>query len=170
VRENRTQGSVRGRSGNWLVYLDGRTTKAMDIAIIPNGLLHRFEADPERRIHMNVLLSLLLLLIVATMILCLSADLSIIPHVCLFHQFFGIPCPGCGITRSLLSLLVGDIHRAWILNPAGPFLGMSLVAQVPLRIKALRVERWSRRAFRQSRAMTIGVLIILIVNWSYQII
>jgi hypothetical protein len=22
VRENRTQGSVRGRSGNWLVYLD----------------------------------------------------------------------------------------------------------------------------------------------------
>ena len=23
VRENRTQGSVRGRSGNWLVYLNG---------------------------------------------------------------------------------------------------------------------------------------------------
>ena len=24
MRENRTQGSVRGRSGNWLVYLDDR--------------------------------------------------------------------------------------------------------------------------------------------------
>lgn len=142
----------------------------MDIAIIPNVLLYRFEADPERRIHLNVLLSHLLLLIPAAIVICLSMDLSIIPHVCLFHQLFGIPCPGCGITRSLLALFVGDIHRAWILNPAGPFLGMSLVAQVLLRIQALRMERWSMRAFGLSRAMTIGVLIILIVNWLYQII
>jgi hypothetical protein len=28
VRENRTQGSVRGRSGNWLVYLDERIARS----------------------------------------------------------------------------------------------------------------------------------------------
>ena len=142
----------------------------MDIAIIPNTLLYRLEADPERRIHLNVLLSHLLLLVVAAIVICLSIDLSIIPHVCLFHQLFGIPCPGCGITLSLLAFFVGDFHHAWIQNPAGPILGASLVAQVPLRGLALRSANWSRRAFRLSRLMTTAVLVILIMNWIHQII
>lgn len=33
----------------------------------------------------------------------------------------GFPCPGCGMTRALLSLLKGQIARAWALNPAAVF-------------------------------------------------
>ena len=142
----------------------------MDIAIIPRSLLERFNVNPEMRIHLNVLMSHLLLLFVTTMVICLSIDLSILPHVCLFHHLFGISCPGCGITRSLLSFFVGDFHHAWIQNPAGPILGASLVAQVPLRGLALCRAHWSRRSFLLSRLMTTGVLIILIVSWIHQII
>jgi len=141
----------------------------MDIAIIPRGLLDRFDADPERRVHLNVLLSHLLLLIVTALVICLSIDLSIVPHVCLFHWLIGIPCPGCGITRSVLAFFVGDCHRALILNPAGPFLGASLVAQVPLRFLALRGPLLSRRTFQLSRVTTAGILVVLIVNWIHQI-
>ena len=141
----------------------------MDIAIIPTIVLSRFDADPERHVHLNVLLSHILLLLMATLLVRFSLDLSVIPHVCLFNKLFGIPCPGCGITRSLLACFVGDFGRAWLQNPAGPILAASLVAQVPLRVLALRGKLWSRRVFCSSRAMATGILIILIVNWINQI-
>jgi len=141
----------------------------MDIAIIPTIILSRFDTDPERHVHLNVLLSHILLLLMATLVVCLSLDLSVIPHVCLFNKLFGIPCPGCGITRSLLAFFVGDFGRAWLQNPTGPIFAASLVAQVPLRFLALRGKLCSRRVFYSSRVMATGILIILIVNWISQI-
>ncbi|RMH23915.1 MAG: DUF2752 domain-containing protein [Candidatus Hydrogenedentota bacterium] len=137
----------------------------MDIAIIPNAVISPLVADPERRIHWNVLLSHLLVLIVAAMVSCFSIGVSAVPHVCIFRYLFGTPCPGCGITRSFFALFAGDIYRAWMLNPAGPILGVYIVVQIPLRIMALRLESWSRRTFRLSRVLTTGLLIFMFVNW-----
>jgi Protein of unknown function (DUF2752) len=39
---------------------------------------------------------------------------------CAFKQHFGIPCPGCGMTRSLILSLHGNVTDAADLNPAGP--------------------------------------------------
>ena len=36
---------------------------------------------------------------------------------CLFLQFFGIPCPGCGMTRALLCLLRLDLRGAAAYHP-----------------------------------------------------
>lgn len=35
---------------------------------------------------------------------------------CLFHSFTGFYCPGCGITRCIFSLLVGDFKQAFFYN------------------------------------------------------
>lgn len=35
---------------------------------------------------------------------------------CLFHSFTGFYCPGCGITRCILSLLSGDFKQAFFYN------------------------------------------------------
>lgn len=141
----------------------------MDFAIIHRALLYWLDDDPERCIHLNILFSHLLLFIIAGSIIFLSIDLSVIPHICLFQHFFGIPCPGCGITRSLLAFFVGDFQFAWILNPVGIILGASLVAQVPLRILALCNVSWGRRVFRLTRVTTSSIIILLILYWIYQI-
>lgn len=33
----------------------------------------------------------------------------------------GIPCPGCGLTRSVLFLLTGQVERAFVIHPLGIF-------------------------------------------------
>lgn len=140
----------------------------MDIAFIPNILLYRIEAD-STRIHLNVLLSNLLLIAAIGIVINFSIDMESIPHVCLFNKFFGIPCPGCGITRSLLALFIGDIHNSLIINPAGLFFGMSLFAQLPFRIAALCMEGLSKYVFKLSVVMSRFICIVLIMNWLYKI-
>ena len=39
---------------------------------------------------------------------------------CPFLKVTGLPCPGCGMTRSCLALLRGDLAETWRLNPFGP--------------------------------------------------
>lgn len=36
---------------------------------------------------------------------------------CLFKKLFGIPCPGCGMTRAYLALLRFDIRGAFEMHP-----------------------------------------------------
>ena len=42
------------------------------------------------------------------------------PVVCGFRALFGIPCPGCGLTRCLAALCRGDLVAAFRVHPAGP--------------------------------------------------
>nr|WP_276020532.1 DUF2752 domain-containing protein [Acetivibrio straminisolvens] len=37
--------------------------------------------------------------------------------MCLFKNFFGLPCPGCGMTRAYLSLLKFDLASAFYYHP-----------------------------------------------------
>lgn len=38
------------------------------------------------------------------------------PSVCLFKNILGLECPGCGITRAVVSVLQGDLAKAWEYN------------------------------------------------------
>jgi hypothetical protein len=57
---------------------------------------------------------------------------------CLVKQAFGVPCPACGMTRSVVMTLHGDLGRALALNPGGPLLvaGLALLV-VALAARAL---------------------------------
>ena len=39
---------------------------------------------------------------------------------CWFKQLFGIPCPACGMTRSVILTLHGQLKPAFQMNAAGP--------------------------------------------------
>jgi hypothetical protein len=50
-----------------------------------------------------------------------------LPVVCPSRLLFGASCPGCGMTRSVLLTLGGDLRGALGVNPAGPFLVAALI-------------------------------------------
>lgn len=46
---------------------------------------------------------------------------------CVFYFLTGWLCPGCGMTRSLLSFFTGNLYLSFDFNPFGPLLGFFIV-------------------------------------------
>lgn len=50
------------------------------------------------------------------------------PPLCPFRALTGLPCPGCGLTRSLVALAHGDLAASLFFHPLGLLLALALVA------------------------------------------
>ena len=60
---------------------------------------------------------------------------------CGFHAATGLPCPTCGLTRSVVMSLHGEFARAWHLAPGGPAVVIGL-AVFALAMLALTLAQW----------------------------
>ena len=47
--------------------------------------------------------------------------------VCLFKNVTGVPCPSCGMTRSIVALLGGDVSSSLFLHPLGVVVSLALL-------------------------------------------
>src|SRR5687767_3538874 len=47
--------------------------------------------------------------------------------LCWLHRMTGLPCPGCGLTRSLASVAHLDFGRAFLMHPFGPLIWLLAV-------------------------------------------
>jgi hypothetical protein len=88
---------------------------------------------------------------------------------CPFLSLSGLPCPFCGLTRSLTSLLDGDISQAIWFHPLGPafwgavlFLGVARPFLALLRQKMLLGIR--------PRAAVISMAVFVLIFWSSNIL
>jgi hypothetical protein len=57
---------------------------------------------------------------------------------CLMWTLAGCPCPGCGVTTSLIALGAGDLRQALRSNPAGIAVAAALAAQAILAAHGMR--------------------------------
>ena len=53
------------------------------------------------------------------------------PETCMSKRLWGIDCPGCGLTRSFISMSHAQFSRAFSFNPAGPIVYLFVLAQIP---------------------------------------
>ena len=51
-----------------------------------------------------------------------TGQIGHLPSVCLFYHVTGLPCPGCGLTRSFVSLGHGHLRDALHWHPLGPII------------------------------------------------
>jgi hypothetical protein len=88
--------------------------------------------------------------------------------LCLFKRLTGCPCPTCGFTRGVLSLLQGHPLQGWLYNPLlFSFLG-TFGAALGIRVlfgRTLHV-RWTRR---ERIALCLAALLLVLANWLYVI-
>jgi len=91
-----------------------------------------------------------------------------LPDLCLFHRWTGHPCPGCGITRSVVCLAHGHIAEALRFHPLAPIAFGFLVAATLQRLPLPDRLRPSAR-FWTPRVQTLcygGLVILLLGIWA----
>lgn len=95
-----------------------------------------------------------------------------LPELCHSRRFFGIDCPGCGMTRCFISAAHGDWRAAWRYNPAGIVLFGMLIAQIPFRSLQLWRLRQGKDEWRPRRlitAMSIVLVSLLMLQWFWKL-
>ncbi|MCX8129593.1 MAG: DUF2752 domain-containing protein [Clostridia bacterium] len=83
--------------------------------------------------------------------------------ICVSKATFGVPCPGCGMTRSFKSLIKGDIHSAFYYHPL--FILVILAAFVILFRNTGSISK-----IYKSAVTWISLLIVFISVWVVRMI
>ena len=60
-----------------------------------------------------------------------------LPDTCWSRSWLGLPCPGCGLTRSFVLAAHGAWGQAFALHPPGTLLFVAVLLQAPLRLLSL---------------------------------
>lgn len=92
-----------------------------------------------------------------------------LPAVCWSRRWFDVACPGCGLTRGLVSGMHGDFVAAWRFNPA-VFAAMAALAyQVAFRgVQVWRLWRGRQPLRRGSGAWLFwAALAAMFVQWAW---
>jgi hypothetical protein len=53
------------------------------------------------------------------------------PETCTSRRVWNMDCPGCGLTRSFINMSHGEVQKAFSFNPAGPFVYLFVLIQIP---------------------------------------
>jgi hypothetical protein len=106
-----------------------------------------------------------------------------IEWVCALRSRLGLPCPACGLTRSVVMSLHGEFERAWRMAPVGPVAVIGLVVfaiamlalawlqwspqSVPQGLRAARWEAGARVWIRKGAAIyAVGALLVWLGGWA----
>jgi len=92
-----------------------------------------------------------------------------LPQLCASRVYFGVECPGCGVTRSILALKDGEFRSSWQLHRLGWLIALAVVGQIPYRLYSL--NRSDRNVVVSTWATWFGYIltIALILNWLLKI-
>lgn len=95
-----------------------------------------------------------------------------LPDVCMMQRAFGVDCPGCGLTRSIICLTQGRIADSLAMHRLGWLVLALLILQVPYRLWCLlrTTPRFVHRPwFGYALWGGLAVLFVLNRTWDWLI-
>lgn len=88
-----------------------------------------------------------------------------LPGMCMSRAWFGVKCPACGLTRSLICLAHGNFLGSWQAHRLGWLMAAAVLLQFPYRIAALVQKRDYPLGETLPRLFGLGLIFLLIGNW-----
>jgi Protein of unknown function (DUF2752) len=135
----------------------------MEIDFCPRWILAKLHVPERSQRHFAILSSTLFVLLLVPLV-------PHVPHFCLMKKFLGIPCPGCGISHSVMAAFRLDMAKAWFANPAGIGVALLFSFQIVARPIAIALPRAAGLVSSVSRYGSNFTVILLFVVWTYRVL
>jgi hypothetical protein len=135
----------------------------MEINFCPQWILTKLRVSERSQYHLAILISTLVVLLLVPII-------PHVPHFCLMKKLLGIPCPGCGISHSVMAVFRLDLRKAWFANPAGIGVALLFSFQIVARPFAIALPRAAGLVSSISRYGSNLSVILLLVVWTYRVL
>ena len=135
----------------------------MEIDVCPRWVLAKLHIPEQNRQHAAILISTLLALLLVPII-------PHVPHFCVMKKVFGIVCPGCGISHSLMAAFQLDLPMAWQANPAGLGVAAVFIFQIAARPIAIAAPRTADVVSSVSRSVSNGAMVVLFLVWVLRVL
>ncbi len=97
-------------------------------------------------------------------------------EVCLIKHTTNIPCPSCGSTRSVISLINGDFIGALNFNPLGYLIALIMLispiwilGDIIKKRKTLFDFYLKMESFLKKSKIAIPLIFLIIINWIWNI-
>jgi hypothetical protein len=135
----------------------------MEIDFCPRWILTKLRVPERSQHHVAILISTLAALLLVPMI-------PHVPHFCLMKKLLGSPCPGCGISHSIMAAFRLEMAKAWFANPAGIGIALLFSFQIIARPFAIVVPGAAGFVSSISRHASNFSVILLFLVWTYRVI
>jgi hypothetical protein len=88
-----------------------------------------------------------------------------LPQTCASRIWFGMRCPGCGLTRSVIHLAHWDWKSSWRSHRLGGLLALVIALQIPYRLLALKRPDRPMIEPRWQAVLAYALIALLLGNW-----
>lgn len=92
------------------------------------------------------------------------------PETCMSKRLWGMDCPGCGLTRSFISMSHAQFSRAFSFNPAGPIVYLFVFVQIPWHAYQM-IRLWKRKRPIETMWLYVplfGMSAAILIQWFWR--
>ncbi len=139
---------------------------------LPDAPSLQSSAQQNTASHLVVLIVCLSILVLALVLDPHGSQLRIgtarLPGLCVLKQTTGIPCPGCGLTRSVVSAVHGDWVASRAFHRLGPVVLVFLLLQVLYRSAWLGLPALRTKLAGAGHILDLALfplMVLLLINW-----
>ena len=143
----------------------------MDLSFLPKIVVKKITSSDSEQINWNVFISNILVICIGGALLSFDTKFfDKIPHFCLVKETIGIPCPGCGILRSIIELVNFHFLESIHYNPVGFIIVLSILGQTIFRLLTITGCISQNFINHQTRIINSIVITLLLANWIINLI
>lgn len=96
-----------------------------------------------------------------------------LPDVCIFKGITGLPCPGCGLTRSIVTAMHGDLDKSFAYHRIGLLTLAYIFLQFVFNLGLLMTPIRQTRIARYGKFLNLGIIILgilFMLNWIFTLL
>jgi hypothetical protein len=91
-----------------------------------------------------------------------------LPNVCIFRATTGLPCPGCGLTRSIVVAAHGHMAASISHHRLGLLTLIYVILQFVFNLSYISISKWRGSLYRYIKLLHKGMIILAVLfflNW-----